>query len=63
MAYEDEIKKIYDLLDEFNIEIPQVLLDEQIFNNRLWDIFDDLSDIAYQNGRFDCDCDGEDYWS
>lgn len=65
MAYrnEYEIKEIWDIFADEGVILPDDLASSMAINNRLESLLQNLEEICYENGRFDCDCESEDYWS
>ena len=55
---EDAIQDLFEILWEENIKLPTKLIDLEVLKDRLDDFFENLTEIAYENGRYEC-CDGE----
>lgn len=62
-TYQTEIDELWALLATENVFPPSGFADSFSLNERLDSFFDDLTDVAYERGRFDCNCESEDYWS
>lgn len=48
--YETEIKQIFRVLEEFDIQLPNKLLDERVLIGRLESILEELDDNASEQG-------------
>jgi hypothetical protein len=57
------IDDIWRIFQDEGVHLPQDLLTSSIVNDNLNRLLEDELGIAYSNGRFDCNCEGEDYWS
>ena len=49
--YSYEISQIMEILKEVGVEFPLRFSDEQWMNDKLANLFDDVADNAYENGR------------
>ena len=55
---EDAIQDLFEILLEENIQLPTRFIDMEVLKDRLDDFLENIADIAYENGRYEC-CDGD----